>query len=128
MYVASWPKPGMLKLLSGPQVADGPEPVPAGADGWQAKRNDFLVMSFKPDLVREVLPQLAMVPAQRPAHGRYGDEGHSEVIRRGLALLALLPQQNRRAQRRSDPSPSLSWGRRGPGGNRASLPARPVHV
>jgi hypothetical protein len=67
MYVGAWPKPGLLKLLAGQQLADGPTPVPAGADAWQAKRGEFLLMSFKPDLVQEVLPQLAMVPAERPA-------------------------------------------------------------
>lgn len=67
MYVGAWPKPGMLKLLARPQLAEGPEVVPAGPDAWQAKRDDFLLMSFKPDLVREVLPQLAMAPAVRPA-------------------------------------------------------------
>lgn len=67
MYVGAWPKPGMLKLFAGPQLADGPEPAPAAADAWQAKRDDFLLMSFKPDLVQEVLPQLEMTPAERPA-------------------------------------------------------------
>ncbi len=69
MYLGAWPKPGLLKIFSGPELADGPEPVPVGedADRWQAKRDDFLVMSFKPDLVREVLPQLSMAPADRPA-------------------------------------------------------------
>jgi hypothetical protein len=67
MYVGAWPKPGMLKLFAGPQLADGPDPAPAGPDAWQAKRDDFLLMSFKPDLVQDVLPQLAMTPADRPA-------------------------------------------------------------
>jgi hypothetical protein len=67
MYVGSWPKAGMLAMFSGPEVADGVEPVPAGEDGWQARRDEFLVMSFKPDLVNEVLPQLAMQEAERPA-------------------------------------------------------------
>jgi hypothetical protein len=67
MYVGAWPKPGMLKLFARPQPAEGPDPIPAGADAWQAKRDDFLLISFKPDLVREVLPQLAMEPAPRPA-------------------------------------------------------------
>lgn len=68
MYVGAWPKPGLLKVFAGPAQADGPELIPAGNnnEGWQAKRDDFLVMSFKPDLVREVLPQLRMEPAPRP--------------------------------------------------------------
>jgi hypothetical protein len=67
MYVGAWPKPGMLSMFAGPQTADSPAPAPAGADGWQAKKDDFLLMSFKPDLVQEVLPQLEMTPAVRPA-------------------------------------------------------------
>jgi hypothetical protein len=68
MYVGAWPKPGLLKVLAGPAQADGPELIPAGNnnEGWQAKRDDFLVMSFKPDLVKEVLSQLKMEPAARP--------------------------------------------------------------
>ena len=58
MYVGAWPKPGMLSMFAGPQTADGPNPAPAGPDAWQAKKDDFLLMSFKPDLVQEVLPQL----------------------------------------------------------------------
>jgi hypothetical protein len=70
MYVGAWPRPGVLRMFGGQQLAEGPEPVPAGADVWQAKRENFLLMSFKPDLVQEVLPQLAMAPAERPAQVR----------------------------------------------------------
>jgi hypothetical protein len=67
MYVGAWPKPGLLKMFSGPQLAEGQEPTPAAQEAWQAKRDEFLLMSFKPDLIREVLPQLAVEPAPRPA-------------------------------------------------------------
>jgi hypothetical protein len=69
MYVGAWPRPGLLRLAAGRQLAEGPDPIPAGpnADGWQAKSDEFLLMSFKPDLVQEVLPQLAMQPAARTA-------------------------------------------------------------
>jgi hypothetical protein len=66
MYVGAWPKPGLLRMFSGPELADGAEPIPAG-QGWQAKREDFLLLSFKPDLINEVLPQLTMTPAARPS-------------------------------------------------------------
>jgi hypothetical protein len=66
MYVGAWPKPGLLKLFAGPHLAESPEPLPAPNDVWQAKREDFLLMSFKPDVVHEVLPQLSMAPAARP--------------------------------------------------------------
>ncbi len=67
MYVGAWPKPGLLKIFSGPQLAEGLEPTPAAQDAWQARRDEFLLMSFKPDLIQEVLPQLAVEPAPRPA-------------------------------------------------------------
>lgn len=67
MYLGAWPRPGLTRLFLQGQPADGPEPTPAAQDAWQAKRDDFLLMSFKPDLIREVLPQLEIVavePAQ----------------------------------------------------------------
>jgi hypothetical protein len=67
MYVGAWPKPGILSMFAGPQTEEGLEPAPGGAEAWQAKKGDFLLMSFKPDLVQEVLPQLEMTPAVRPA-------------------------------------------------------------
>ncbi|HMO85664.1 MAG TPA: hypothetical protein PKC18_12185, partial [Lacipirellulaceae bacterium] len=66
MYVGAWPKPGLLKLFGDPQLAEGPEPTPAGADVWQGKREDVLLMSFKPDVVQEILPQLTRTPVERP--------------------------------------------------------------
>ena len=67
MYVGAWPKPGILRLFMGDALAQGEQPVPGAQSTWQAKRDDFLLISFKPDLVREVLPQLQMVPAENPA-------------------------------------------------------------
>ena len=67
MYVGSWPKPGILRLFMGESLAQGEQPVPGAQSTWQAKRDDFLLISFKPDLVREVLPQLEMVPTEKLA-------------------------------------------------------------
>jgi hypothetical protein len=67
MYVGTWPKPGLFRMFFGDQLAQNPEPIPGPRDTWQAKREDFLLISFKPDLVREVLPQLQMVPVEKPA-------------------------------------------------------------
>jgi hypothetical protein len=67
MYVGAWPKPGLLRLAGDTDVAEGPEPIRVGENGWQARADEFLVMSFKQDLIQEVLPQLEMVPAARPA-------------------------------------------------------------
>jgi hypothetical protein len=68
MYLATWPKPGgLIKLFLGDQLAQGPEPVAGRQDTWQAAANEFLLISFKPDVVEQVLPQLQMTPAQQPA-------------------------------------------------------------
>ena len=67
MYVGAWPKPGILRLFTGDAQAQGEQPIPGAQSTWQAKRDDFLLISFKPDLVREVLPQLQMVPTENPA-------------------------------------------------------------
>lgn len=67
MYVGTWPRPGLARLFFGQQLAQGPEPIAGPQNTWQAKRDDFLLISFKPDLVREVLPQLHTVPVEEAA-------------------------------------------------------------
>jgi hypothetical protein len=67
MYVGAWPKPGLMRLFLGEQFAAGAEPVPGPQETWQAKRDDFLLISFKPEVVREVLPQLVKVDVETPA-------------------------------------------------------------
>jgi hypothetical protein len=64
MYLGAWPRPGLTRMFLRGQPADGPEPVPAAQDAWQAKRDEFLLLSFKPDLIREVLPQLHVTPVE----------------------------------------------------------------
>lgn len=64
-YLGAWPKPGLLTWLTGAEEAKGAEPELIGAQMWQAKQDDFLLLSFKPDVVREVLPQLALQPVER---------------------------------------------------------------
>jgi hypothetical protein len=64
MYLGAWPRPGLTRLFLNGLPADGADPVPASQDAWQAKRDEFLLMSFKPDLIREVLPQLVIVPVE----------------------------------------------------------------
>jgi hypothetical protein len=69
-YIGAWPRPGLLKML----VNENDPPPPAAEqladDLWQAGRDDFLLISFKQDVVDEVLPQLAMIPAERKAQIR----------------------------------------------------------
>ncbi len=60
VYWGTWPKPGLLKIFSPGNVADGPEPVPAPHDAWQARRDDFMLMGFQSELVRRVLPELTV--------------------------------------------------------------------
>jgi len=64
-YLGAWPKPGLLTLLTGAEEAKGAEPQPIGPNMWQAKQEDFLLLSFKPEVIEQVLPQLALQPAER---------------------------------------------------------------
>ncbi|QEG35520.1 hypothetical protein [Bythopirellula goksoeyrii] len=69
-YVGAWPRPGLLEMLQGPEHANGPEPQALGDQMWQAQSDNFLLISFKPDVIREVEPQLGFEPAERPAQVR----------------------------------------------------------
>ena len=64
-YLGAWPKPGLLTWLTGADEAEGAEPQSIGAEMWQAKQEDFLLLSFKPEVIQEVLPQLTLQPAER---------------------------------------------------------------
>jgi hypothetical protein len=67
VYWGTWPKPGLLKLFAPTDLAGGAEPVPAPRDAWQAKQGDFFLMSFQPEMVRQVLPELFVEKVERPA-------------------------------------------------------------
>ena len=69
-YVGAWPKPGLLEMLVGSTPPAGREVQQAGDQLWQAQQEDFLLISFKPDVIEQVLPQLTLEPANRPAQLR----------------------------------------------------------
>jgi len=71
-YLGAWPRPGVLEMFTGPTggVAAGQGPERAGDKLWQAREEDFLLISFKPDVIEQVLPQLAFEDAQRAAQVR----------------------------------------------------------
>ena len=66
-YLGAWPRPGLLEMLTGPEPPTGDQPERVGEELWQAQQEEFLLISFKSDVVEQVLPQLAMVQAARPA-------------------------------------------------------------
>ena len=66
-YIGAWPKPGLLKWFTEAEPPAGSEPEPVGEKLWRAQQNEYLLISFKPEVVEEVLPQLHMEPAGRPA-------------------------------------------------------------
>lgn len=66
-YVGAWPRPGLLEIFNGSKPPAGDQPEPVGEMFWQAQQKKFLLISFKPDVVEQVLPQLAMGQAERPA-------------------------------------------------------------
>jgi hypothetical protein len=69
-YIGAWPRPGLLKLLQGADGPPGPQPQAIGETMWQAESDNFLLISFKPDVIQQVQPQLAFEPAPRPAQVR----------------------------------------------------------
>jgi hypothetical protein len=69
-YVGAWPRPGILQLLQGPAPPPGRQPQPLGEQMWQAQNDEFLLISFKPDVIQQVQPQLHFEPAERPAQVR----------------------------------------------------------
>jgi hypothetical protein len=68
-YLGAWPNPGFLGLLAG--LSNGR----ADADGysqlllgmWQRRFGDFTLLSFHPEILEQVAPQLQFVQAARPA-------------------------------------------------------------
>lgn len=69
-YVGAWPRPGILQLFQGPGPRPGARPQPLGEQMWHAQADDFLLISFKPDVIEQVQPQLGFQPAPRPAQLR----------------------------------------------------------
>lgn len=69
-YLGAWPKPGLLAMFSDPQRKLNSNPDQVGQQIWQAGQEDFLLLSFKPEVIQQVLPQIEMIPAERPAQIR----------------------------------------------------------
>ncbi len=65
-YLGAWPRPGLLEMLT----PLGNDPQQVEGQILQAEREDFFLLSFKPDVLEQVLPQLAFEPAERPAQIR----------------------------------------------------------
>ncbi len=72
-YLGAWPRPHLLDRWlgapSGPPDADGNVHYRL-FDVWRRQSDDFFVLSFGRDVLAEVVPQLVMVEAQRPAQIR----------------------------------------------------------
>jgi hypothetical protein len=72
-YIGSWPRPGLLEILTGgPPTrvdANGYASLP-GEVGWSRTTDDFLLLSFRPDVIAEIAPHLAVVNEGRPAQVR----------------------------------------------------------
>ncbi len=73
-YLGAWPRPGLLKMFVGSTHPVGNQPEQVGGAIWQAKQEEFLLLSFKPDVIEHVLPQLALEPAERAAQIRLNVE------------------------------------------------------
>jgi len=69
-YLGAWPRAGLLEAILGPMRPSGNEPEQVGQAMWQAKQDEFFLLSFKPEVIQQVLPQLAFEPAERSAQVR----------------------------------------------------------
>jgi hypothetical protein len=83
-YLGSWPKAGFLDLL--PFDLGGGEPDPDGFSRlpfgvWRRQGSGFSVLSFDPQLLADVTPQLRVVEAETPAQVRLhiGDLSQAKV-------------------------------------------------
>jgi hypothetical protein len=73
-YVGGWPRPHLLDRIlgrpAGPFDDEGIARTNGLFDLWLRRADDFLLFSFKRDVLVEVGQQLAMVEAERPAQAR----------------------------------------------------------
>jgi hypothetical protein len=82
-YLGAWPNPGLLRLLSG--LLDAP-PDAAGysrslSGVWRRQVDDFTLLSFHPEILQKITPQLRFEKAPRPAQVwfRADDLLHSQL-------------------------------------------------
>ncbi len=89
-YIGTWPRPlvlleSVLGRPIGPPDGNGIERREGWFNTWQQRHDDFLLFSFKRDVLMEVGPQLAMVDAERPAQIRLRvDDLHDKEIASGV--------------------------------------------
>ncbi|MEQ8836297.1 MAG: hypothetical protein RID07_05775, partial [Lacipirellulaceae bacterium] len=70
-YLGAWPKPGLLALFTGERPRVAGEAVELENAMWLAGRDDYLLLTFKPEIANAVVPQLTRVPAERAAQFRF---------------------------------------------------------
>lgn len=70
-YVGAWPRLGLFESLTGKEQSMGDQPERINqsmvGDVWLDNQDDLLLISFKPEVIDEVRPQLAKMEASRPA-------------------------------------------------------------
>jgi hypothetical protein len=82
-YLGAWPEPGFLRFLGGasaqPADAAGYTRLPLGQ--WRLQANGFTLLSFHPEILAQVAPQLRFEKAERPAQIRLraGDLANSTL-------------------------------------------------
>ncbi len=82
-YIGAWPDPGFLRFLGG---FLNQRPDPAGYTRmltglWRRQFGQFTLMSFHPEVLAQVSPQLKFIKAERPAQVwvRADDLAHSQL-------------------------------------------------
>lgn len=69
-YLGAWPRPGLLALFTGSNPLVSSEPEALENEMFLAGSDDLFLLSFKRDVVADVLPQLVRAEAERPAQAR----------------------------------------------------------
>ena len=67
-YAGAIPGPGMLGMFAGPNIASGPDGFAQLRTGlWRREFGEFTLLSFHPEILDDVAPQLHFGPAKEPA-------------------------------------------------------------
>jgi hypothetical protein len=69
-YLGAWPRPGVLEIFGARTTDSAAGLQKVGDQLWQTQQDPFVLLSFKPEVIEQVLPQLALEEARRAAQIR----------------------------------------------------------
>jgi hypothetical protein len=69
-YLGAWPRPGVLEIFGARTTDSATGMQKVGDQLWQTQQDPFVLLSFKPEVIEQVLPQLVLEEARRAAQIR----------------------------------------------------------